>query len=103
MQLLQESLDDSSAEPCGRCSVCIGQLPAPLRARPEVGTVEAVTARLRGEVTVLEPRKMWPGGAFGTRGRIPSGLMAQALTEPVWPARVARATPVAASQILLKR
>ena len=78
MQLLQESLDDSSAEPCGRCSVCIGQLPAPLRARPEVGSVEAVTARLRGEVTVLEPRKMWPGGAFGTRGRIPAGLMAQA-------------------------
>jgi len=36
-----------------------------------------VTRRLRGEVTVLEPRKMWPGGAFGTKGRIPAGLMAQ--------------------------
>jgi ATP-dependent DNA helicase RecQ len=77
MQLLQESLDDTSAQPCGRCSVCLGQLPQPLRSRPEPGTVAAVTRTLRGEVTVLEPRKMWPGGAFGSRGRIPAGLMAQ--------------------------
>ena len=62
MQLLQESLDDTSAQPCGRCSVCLGHLPPPLQSRPEPGTVEAVTRRLRGEVTVLEPRKMWPGG-----------------------------------------
>ena len=77
MQLLQESLDDTSAQKCGRCSVCLGHLPQPLRARPEPATVEAVTRRLRGEVTVLEPRKMWPGGAFGSRGRIPPGQMAQ--------------------------
>jgi len=77
MQLLQESLDDTSAQECGRCSVCLGHLPQPLSGRPEPATVEAVTRRLRGEVTVLEPRKMWPGGAFGTRGRIPPGLMAQ--------------------------
>ena len=76
MQLLQESLDDPSARSCGRCSVCLGHLPAPLVERPEPATVAAVTARLRGEVTVLEPRKMWPGGAFGSRGRIPAGLMA---------------------------
>jgi len=78
MQLLQESLDDTSAQRCGRCSVCLGHLPAPLQGRPEAATVAAVTARLRGEVTILEPRKMWPGGAFGTRGRIPPGLMAHA-------------------------
>jgi ATP-dependent DNA helicase RecQ len=77
MQLLQESLDDTSAAPCGRCSVCLGHLSQPLAARPEQSTVEAVTHRLRGEVTVLEPRKMWPGGAFGSRGRIPASLMAQ--------------------------
>ncbi len=77
MQLLQESLDDTSAQPCGRCSVCLGSLPEPLRPRPEPATVEAVTVRLRGEVTVLEPRKMWPGGVFGSRGRIPPALMAQ--------------------------
>jgi ATP-dependent DNA helicase RecQ len=77
MQLLQESLDDTSAEPCGRCSVCLGRLPHPLQSGPEPSTVKAVTRMLRGEVTVLEPRKMWPGGAFGTRGRIPATLMAQ--------------------------
>ncbi len=31
-----------------------------------------MTALLRGQVHVLEPRKMWPGGAFGSRGRIPA-------------------------------
>ena len=77
MQLLQESLDDTSAQKCGRCSVCLGHLPEPLHERPEPATVEAVTRRLRGEVTVLEPRKMWPGGVFGSRGRIPAGLMAE--------------------------
>jgi len=77
MQLLQESLDDDSARRCGRCSVCLGHLPEPLAERPEPATVQAVTQRLRGEVTILAPRKMWPGGAFGTKGRIPADLMAQ--------------------------
>ena len=76
MQLLQESLDDSSAEECGRCSVCLGHLPEPMTERPEPATVEAVTRRLRTKITVLEPRKMWQG-AFGSRGRIPQGLMAE--------------------------
>src|SRR6476660_1001830 len=77
MQLLQESLDDASAAPCGRCSVCLGRLPDTLRERPSDETVAAVTAVLRGETHVLEPRKMWPGGAFGQRGRIAPNLMAE--------------------------
>jgi ATP-dependent DNA helicase RecQ len=77
MQLLQESLDDASAAPCGRCSVCLGRLPEGLRERPSDETVAAVTAVLRGETHVLEPRKMWPGGAFGQRGRIAPNLMAE--------------------------
>jgi len=77
MQLLQESLDDPSAEPCGRCSVCLGALPDPLRERPEAETVAAITRLLRGEVHYLEPRKMWPGGAFGARGKIPPALSAE--------------------------
>lgn len=28
---------------------------------------------LRAQTHELEPRKMWPGGAFGARGRIPAG------------------------------
>ncbi len=34
--------------------------------------MRTITALLRGQVHVLEPRKMWPGGAFGSRGRIPT-------------------------------
>jgi len=71
MELLQESLDDPAAEPCGRCSVCRGGLRPELEGAVSVETVRAVTALLRGQVHVLEPRKMWPGGAFGTKGRIP--------------------------------
>jgi ATP-dependent DNA helicase RecQ len=76
MQLLQESLDDPSAEPCGRCSVCLGELPKPLESHPAPETVAAITRLLRGEVHVLEPRKMWPGGSFGARGKIPPALSA---------------------------
>ncbi|MFZ5847813.1 MAG: RecQ family ATP-dependent DNA helicase [Actinomycetota bacterium] len=72
MQLLQESLDDPTAEPCGRCSVCRGGLPEMFAGQPSAETVAAVTRLLRGQVHVVEPRKMWPGGAFGSRGRIPA-------------------------------
>jgi ATP-dependent DNA helicase RecQ len=72
MELLQESLDDPAAEPCGRCSVCRGGLPQALAGAPSPETASKVTALLRGQVHVLEPRKMWPGGAFGSRGRIPA-------------------------------
>ena len=75
MELLQESLDDPHAEACGRCSVCRGGLPDSLDGAPTPETVAAVTRLLRGEVHVLEPRKMWPGGAFGSRGRIPGDEM----------------------------
>jgi ATP-dependent DNA helicase RecQ len=76
MELLQDALDDPHAEPCGRCSVCRGALPETLAGTPSPETVRAVTALLRGEVHVLEPRKMWPGGAFGSRGRIAAEEMA---------------------------
>ncbi|MGA8211744.1 MAG: helicase-related protein, partial [Nocardioidaceae bacterium] len=70
MELLQRSLDDPAAAPCGRCSVCRGGLPDALSASAAPETVATVTGLLRGQVHVLEPRKMWPGGAFGARGRI---------------------------------
>ncbi|HEX6249131.1 MAG TPA: DEAD/DEAH box helicase [Nocardioidaceae bacterium] len=75
MQLLQESLDDPTAEPCGRCSVCRGELPEAFAGAPSPETVAAVTRLLRRQVHVIEPRKMWPGGAFGSRGRIPAEEM----------------------------
>ena len=52
---------------------------------PSPETVTAVTALLRGEVHLLEPRKMWPGGSFGSRGRIAPDEMAgmRAQVKPV--------------------
>lgn len=76
MQLLQESLDDPSAAPCGRCSVCLNTLPPPLDEEPARETVRTIARGLRADVHVLEPRKMWPGGDFGARGRIPASLSA---------------------------
>ena len=70
MELLQTSLDDPHAEPCGRCSVCLGGLPEALDGAPSPETLKKVTDLLRRQVHLLEPRKLWPGGAFGTRGRI---------------------------------
>jgi ATP-dependent DNA helicase RecQ len=77
MELLQETLDDPTASACGRCSVCRGALPEPLSPAPEPATVADVARVLRGETHVLEPRKMWPGGAFGSRGRIPPVELAE--------------------------
>ncbi len=76
MQLLQEALDDPSAQPCGRCSVCLGALPEGILSRPSVEVARAVAAALRGQAQVVEPRLMWPGGAYGAKGRIPAGLQA---------------------------
>src|SRR4026209_2989094 len=66
MEFLQLALDDPDPGPCGRCSVCTGQLPAPGR-DIDLATVEAVRMYLRGADTVLEPRKRWPAGAAGER------------------------------------
>jgi ATP-dependent DNA helicase RecQ len=76
MQLLQEALDDETAAPCGRCSVCTGTLPDGLPAEPSIDTARAVAGLLRTQSHLVEPRKMWPGGAFGSRGRIPAGEQA---------------------------
>ncbi|WP_310964974.1 RecQ family ATP-dependent DNA helicase [Nocardioides terrisoli] len=77
MQLLQESLDDQTAAPCGRCSVCRSGLPDPLEPEPRAETARTVATGLRTSAHLLEPRKMWPGGEFGTRGRIPANLLAE--------------------------
>lgn len=74
MALLQESLDDPEAQPCGRCSVCTGHLPDGWSDHADPQTVRDLAAVLRADQQLLEPRKMWPGGAFGARGRIPPAL-----------------------------
>lgn len=77
MQLLTESLDDPQAASCGRCSVCLGQTPDGLGLPAAADLMRTVAATLRADSTVLEPRKMWPGGEFGTRGKIPADLLAE--------------------------
>ncbi|MBD0022053.1 MULTISPECIES: RecQ family ATP-dependent DNA helicase [Gordonia] len=77
MTLLTASLDDPQTVACGRCSVCLGGLTDDLPGGADDEDVRAITATLRRAALLLEPRKMWPGGVFGARGRIPAHLMAE--------------------------
>ena len=72
MQFLQEALDDPDPSPCGRCSVCTGELPAP-GAQATAPRVASAAHFLRGVDVIIEPRKLWPSGLKGRKGRI-SGL-----------------------------
>ncbi|MPY93495.1 MAG: DEAD/DEAH box helicase [Acidimicrobiia bacterium] len=69
MEFLQQALDDPDPGPCGQCSVCTGTLPHP-GARPSRERASAVRRFLRGRDVVIEPRKMWPPGTPGRKGRI---------------------------------
>ena len=85
MLVLTEALDDPSAGPCGRCSVCTGSLPAP-GARPSEDRVRAARRHLRGRRHVLEPRKLWPSGG-GRRGKIVGLAPGRAIAfadDPAW-------------------
>ena len=70
--LLRLALDDTVGEAaqCGRCSVCLGALPAALPRTPSRENLEAATTFLRGLDTVIAPRKLWAGGLSGRSGRI---------------------------------
>jgi ATP-dependent DNA helicase RecQ len=80
MEFLQQALDDPDPGPCGRCSVCTGELPEPGHDL-DPASVEAVRMFLRGADTVLEPRKRWPSGSAGDRkGTIVGATTGRALT-----------------------
>ncbi|MCD9622506.1 RecQ family ATP-dependent DNA helicase [Rhabdothermincola salaria] len=68
MRFLQDALDDPDPRPCGRCSVCTGELPPPAR-QLDPADVEQARVFLRGTDVVLVPRKRWPGGV-GRKGAI---------------------------------
>ena len=61
MMFLQQALDDPAPAPCGRCSVCTGELPEPGR-ELDPDDIEAARTFLRGADVVIDPRKRWPGG-----------------------------------------
>lgn len=69
MQFLQEALDDPDPAPCGRCSVCTGDLPQP-GAAPSDERIAATRQFLRAADVVIEPRKLWPTGLRSRKGRI---------------------------------
>ena len=91
MQFLQQALDDPEQRPCGRCSVCTGELPAP-GPRPATGTVDAARGFFRGQDVVVEPRKQWASGLPDRKGRIAFLAPGRALgyaDDPAWSAELA--------------
>jgi len=74
MRFLQEALDDSSADDCGRCDRCAG--PWFDDTVPE-GAVRAATRTLRRVGVPVEPRSQWPTGmarlGVARSGRIDAG------------------------------
>ena len=86
MQFLQQALDDPDQRPCGRCSVCTGQLPAP-GARPRVETVDAARRFFRGQDVIVEPRKQWVARLPDRKGKITFMAPGRALAfadDPAW-------------------
>jgi ATP-dependent DNA helicase RecQ len=91
MTVLTDALDDPHVEPCGRCSVCTGLLPAP-GARPDEDEIGAARQHLRGRVHRLEPRKLWPSGLPDGRRRVTGLYEGRAVAfadDPAWPMLVA--------------
>ncbi len=86
MQFLQQALDDPDRRPCGRCSVCTGELPLP-GARPEDETVDAARRFFRGQDVVVEPRRQWAGRLPDRKGKIAFMAPGRALAyadDPAW-------------------
>lgn len=86
MLLLQESLDDPDPAPCGRCGVCTGHPVVPVEL--DETAIAAVREWMRDQPTRLEPRKMWPSGVAGWRGRIAGCEQGRAIAfadDPAWP------------------
>lgn len=71
MEFLQRSLDDDSAQPCGRCDNCAGAWFAEAIATE---ATDAATAALDRVGVPIEPRRQWPTGAdrlgVAVKGRI---------------------------------
>ncbi|MCB1001346.1 MAG: ATP-dependent DNA helicase RecQ [Acidimicrobiales bacterium] len=85
MAFLQTALDDPSPAPCGRCSVCTGEVPAP-GARPSDERLLAARRYLRGADLPIEPRKLWPSGV-SRKGRIHGTAEGRAVAfadDPAW-------------------
>ena len=86
MQFLQRALDDPDERPCGRCSVCTGELPVP-GARPTAESIDAARTFFRGQDVVVEPRKQWVARLPDRKGKIRFMADGRALAfadDPAW-------------------
>jgi ATP-dependent DNA helicase RecQ len=91
MQQLQQALDDPDPQPCGSCGPCTGA-PVVGSPVPDPERVEHARHWMRGTANVVEPRKMWPSGVDGRRGRITGADQGRAIAyadDPAWPEVVA--------------
>jgi ATP-dependent DNA helicase RecQ len=91
MAWLQQALSDPHSRPCGRCSVCTGQLPAP-GLQPDPARVQQARSFLRQQDVLIEPRKIWPKGC-SRKGSITASPVARAVAfadDPGWSAELAQ-------------
>jgi ATP-dependent DNA helicase RecQ len=74
LRFLREALDDPEAADCGRCDNCT----EPVWPRtPDHDLVRQATTALRGDTIVVAPRRQWPTGLNGRKGRIPKDRQPQ--------------------------
>ena len=85
MAYLQQALSDPNPAPCGKCSVCTGQLPEP-GLNPSASAINEARRFLRQQDVIFEPRKIWPKGCT-RKGTISAKLAARAVAfadDPGW-------------------
>ncbi len=85
MAYLQQALSDPNPAPCGKCSVCTGQLPEP-GLHPSASAINEARRYLRQQDVIFEPRKIWPKGCT-RKGTISAKLSARAVAfadDPGW-------------------
>lgn len=85
MAYLQQALSDPNPAPCGKCSVCTGQLPEP-GLNPSASAINEARHFLRQQDVIFEPRKIWPKGCT-RKGTISAKLAARAVAfadDPGW-------------------
>jgi ATP-dependent DNA helicase RecQ len=103
MRTLQTALDDPQPVDCGRCSVCTGVVPAP-GLRPTDEAVVAAKQFVRQRDVAIEPRKLWPGGQSGRKGKITGCDIGRALAfadDPGWATELALIKDAPATEELL--
>ncbi len=104
MRTLQTALDDPEPQDCGQCSVCLpnSEQQQLLPSEPSEESLEAARAFTRGRDVIIEPRKLWPGGA--KKGKITGCSPGRALAfadDPGWSAEVAALRDAPANEDLL--